>query len=172
MYQVYPATHGTGSVLLHFVVSTVAQTGQPAAAVTARLGEAGSTLFASTLLKDAALAGIDAADDLRAHVIGYIRAHLSDPQLSRSSVAAAHHMSVRTLDRLFADEESSVSALIRQERLEASHRDLENPLLRNRSVAAIAAQWCFFDSAHFSRAFRQHYGYPPSRVRVLRDGSL
>ena len=31
--------------------------------------------------------------------------------------------------------------------------------------AALAARWCFFDAAHFSRVFRQHYGYPPSRTR-------
>jgi transcriptional regulator GlxA family with amidase domain len=45
-------------------------------------------------------------------------------------------------------------------------RDLEDPSLRNRSVAALAARWCFFDAAHFSRVFRQHYGYPPSLTRA------
>jgi transcriptional regulator GlxA family with amidase domain len=59
----------------------------------------------------------------------------------------------------------SVSGLIRHERLEAVRRDLEDPSLRNRSVAALAARWCFFDAAHFSRVFRQHYGYPPSQTR-------
>jgi transcriptional regulator GlxA family with amidase domain len=59
-----------------------------------------------------------------------VRAHLGDPRLSRSSIAAAHHMSPR-----------------------------------NRSVAALAARWCFFDAAHFSHVFRQHYGYPPSLTR-------
>jgi AraC-like DNA-binding protein len=161
---VYPATHGPGSVLSHFV-STVAQTGHPGAAAAAKLGEAGSTLLAGTLLDDGDLAGTDAVDDMRAHVIWYVRAHLGDPQLSRSSIAAAHHMSARTLDRLFADQPWSVSGLIRHERLEAARRDLEDPLLRHRSVAALAAQWCFFDAAHFSRVFRQHYGYPPSQTR-------
>ena len=102
---------------------------------------------------------------MRAHVIGYMRAHLDDPQLSRSSIAAAHHMSARTLDRLFADQPWSVSGLIRHERLDGVRRDLEDPLLRHRSVAVLAARWGFFDAAHFSRVFRQHYGYPPSQAR-------
>jgi AraC-like DNA-binding protein len=142
MHRVYPATRGLGSVLSHFVVSTVAQTGHPGAAAAAKLGEAGSTLLAGTLC-----------------------AHLSDPRLSRSSIAAAHHMSARTLDRLFADQPWSVSGLVRHERLEAVRRDLEDPALRHRGVAALAARWGFFDAAHFSRLFRQHYGYPPSASR-------
>jgi transcriptional regulator GlxA family with amidase domain len=68
-------------------------------------------------------------------------------------------------NRLFADQPWSVGGLIRHERLEAVRRDLEDPLLRHRSVAALAARWCFFDAAHFSRVFRQHYGYPPSQTR-------
>jgi AraC-like DNA-binding protein len=144
---VYPATHGPGSVLSHFVVTTVAQPGHPGAVAAAKLGEAGSTLLASTLLDDGDLAGTDAADDMRAHVIGYVRAHLDDPHLSRSSIAAAHHMSARTLDRLFADQPWSVSGLIRRERLEAVRGDLEDPSLRHRSVAALTARWVLRRSA-------------------------
>jgi AraC-like DNA-binding protein len=166
MYRAYPAVHGPGGVLSHFVVSTVTQPAQPGSAATAKLGEAGSTLLASTLLDDGDLAGTDAADELRAHLIRYIRAHLADPRLSRSSIAAAHRMSARTLDRLFAAQPWSVSGLIRHERLESVRRDLADPALANHTVAALAARWCFFDAAHFSRLFRQHYGAPPSQARV------
>jgi AraC-like DNA-binding protein len=165
MHRVYPAAHGPGSVLSHFVVSTVAHPRPLGAAAAAKLGEAGSTLLAGTLLDDGDLAGIDAAGDIRAHVIEYVRAHLDDLRLSRSSIAAAHHMSARTLDRLFADQPWSVSGLIRHERLEAARRDLEDPAKRHRGVAVLAARWGFFDAAHFSRVFRQHYGYPPSQQR-------
>jgi AraC-like DNA-binding protein len=165
MHRVYPATHGPGSVLSHFVVSTVTHPGNLGEAAAAKLGEAGATLLAGTLLDDGDLAGTEAADDMRAHVIRYVRAHLDDPQLSRVGIAAAHHMSARTLDRLFAGQPWSVGGLIRHERLEAVRRDLEDPSLRHRGVAALAARWCFFDAAHFSRVFRQHYGYPPSASR-------
>jgi len=35
----------------------------------------------------------------------------------------------------------------------------------NGSGAVLAARWGFFDAAHFSRVFRQHYGHPPSQRR-------
>jgi AraC-like DNA-binding protein len=165
LYRAYPAATGPGGVLSHFVVAAVAQDRPPGPAAAVKLGEAGSTLLAGTLLDDGSLAGTDAADGLRAHVVAYVRAYLGDPRLSRSSIAAAHHMSPRTLDRLFTGEPWSASGLIRHERLEAVRRDLADPLLSGRSVAALAARWCFFDAAHFSRVFRQHYGYPPSQVR-------
>jgi transcriptional regulator GlxA family with amidase domain len=151
-------------VLSHFVVATVALAQPPGLAAAVKLGQAGSTLLAGTLLDDGDLTAA-AADDLRGHVAGYVRAHLDEPGPCRSRIAAAHHMSPRTLDRLFTGQPWSVSGLIRHERLEAVRRDLADPLLSGRSVAALAARWCFFDAAHFSRLFRQHYGYPPSQAR-------
>jgi len=48
-------------------------------------------------------------------------------------------MSPRTLDRVFTGQEWSVSSYIRRKRLEAVRRDLENPALAHRGVAALAA---------------------------------
>ena len=39
--------------------------------------------------------------------------------------------------------------------------------LTHRSVAALAARWCFVDAAHFSRVFRDRYGFPPSHARPV-----
>jgi transcriptional regulator GlxA family with amidase domain len=97
--------------------------------------------------------------------MAYIRARLHDPHLSRASVAAAHRLSPRTLDRLFDGADWSVSGYIRHQRLEAVRRDLLNPALTHRGVAALAARWCFVNAAHFSRLFRDTYGYPPSALR-------
>jgi AraC-like DNA-binding protein len=165
MNRAYPAAHGPGFVLADFVSSTVGQVGKTSPAVATRLGDAAASLLAGTLADDGNLAAGDAADDLRDHVIAYVHAHLHDPQLSRGSVAAAHHMSLRTLDRLFAGQLWSVSEYIRHQRLEAVRRDLQDPQLAHRNVAALAARWCFVDAAHFSRLFRQHFGYPPSQDR-------
>jgi AraC-like DNA-binding protein len=165
MSRAYPAGDGPGLVLSEFVSSTVERVGQTSFAAAARLGEAAASLLAGTLVDDGDLVAGDAADDLREHITSYIRAHLDDPRLSRSSLAAAHHMSRRTLDRLFVGQPWSVSEYIRQERLQAVHRDLQDPQLLHRSVAALAARWCFVDAAHFSRLFRQQFGYPPSQAR-------
>jgi AraC-like DNA-binding protein len=161
----YPAAHGPGLVLSEFVSSTVERIGKTSLAVATRLGEAATSLLAGTLADDGDLAAGDAADDLREHIIAYVHAHLDDPQLSRGSVAATHHMSLRTLDRLFAGQPWSVGEYIRLQRLEAVRRDLQDPRLAHRNVAALAAHWCFVDAAHFSRLFRQRFGYPPSHAR-------
>jgi AraC-like DNA-binding protein len=165
LQRVHPSGQGPGLVLTNFVAAAVDQAERASPATALHLGEAGASLLAGVLADDIGIIAGGAAADLRAHVLGYIRSHLSDPQLSRGTVAAAHGMSPRTLDRLFAGEPWSVSSYIRLERLEAVRRDLASPRLAHRSVAALAARWCFVDAAHFSRVFRQHYGYPPSLAR-------
>lgn len=165
MGRVFPADHGPGRVLAEFVRTAAGQSGSPMSAAAFKVGRAGSSLLVGTLIDCDDLAADAAADGLRSHIKSYIRAHLDDPHLSRTSIAAAHHMSPRTLDRLFTDERFSVSGYIRMERLEAVRRDLADPALLHRSVSALAARWCFVDAAHFSRMFSRHYGYPPSYAR-------
>ncbi|MEK8170549.1 AraC family transcriptional regulator [Streptomyces sp. M19] len=63
-------------------------------------------------------------DALRTRVIGFIEARLSDRDLTPAKVAAAHHMSVRRLHKLFQDQPLTVAALIRRRRLERCHADL------------------------------------------------
>jgi AraC-like DNA-binding protein len=161
-------TDGPGAVLADFVRSAVRQHDSIHTAAATRLGEAGLHLIAGTLT-DAA-APDESADALRLQVLGYVRAHLADPRLSHGDVAAAHHMAGRTLHRLFEHEPCTVTDYIRVQRLAAVHRDLADPLLRNRSIAAIAARWGFTDQAHFTRAFRAHYGTTPSQVRRTATG--
>ncbi|WP_243761315.1 helix-turn-helix domain-containing protein, partial [Streptomyces sp. YIM 98790] len=98
---------------------------------------------------------------------GYIQRHLGDPALGPDVIAGAHHISTRYLHRLFEGQETTVTALIRQERLRRCRRDLADPALRDTTVAALAARWGFLHPADFSRAFRAAYGMPPSVYRRL-----
>lgn len=164
MERAYQAGRGPGRLLSDFITATVAEF-QDGSATSLKLGEAGVCLLAGTLTGDGDVAVQADSDAVRDQVTGYIRASLGDPRLSRTTVATEHHMSPRTLDRLFTGQAWSVSGYIRHERLEAVRRDLENPALRQHSVSALAARWCFFDAAHFSRLFRDAYGYPPSQAR-------
>ncbi|HEY8474987.1 MAG TPA: helix-turn-helix domain-containing protein [Natronosporangium sp.] len=102
---------------------------------------------------------------LLARVYAFIEAHLADPSLSPRSIAAAHHLSVRTLHKLFEPEPMTVAGWIRWRRLERSRRDLLDPALRDRPVSAIAARWGIANPAQFSRAFRAAYGCPPADYR-------
>jgi AraC-like DNA-binding protein len=90
---------------------------------------------------------------------------LADPDLSPASIAAAHHISVRSLHRLFQDHEETVAAWIRERRLERCRRDLADPRLSDHPAHAIGRKWGFADPAHFSRAFRATHGLSPSAYR-------
>lgn len=91
--------------------------------------------------------------------------NLGDPALTPSAVAAAHHLSTRTLHRIFRHEGTTVAAWIRTRRLEQCRRDLLDQRLRNRPIHAIAARWGFRDAAHFSRAFKTAYDTSPETYR-------
>ncbi|MFJ8751730.1 helix-turn-helix domain-containing protein [Streptomyces sp. NPDC102441] len=102
---------------------------------------------------------------LRTRITGFIEARLSDRDLTPAKVAAAHHVSVRRLHKLFQDEPLTVAALIRWRRLERCRADLAR---RSSTVAAVAARWGFADPAHFNRLFKATYGYSPG-ARVSND---
>ncbi|MFF1924246.1 helix-turn-helix domain-containing protein [Streptomyces sp. NPDC058221] len=102
---------------------------------------------------------------LRTRIIGFIEARLSDRDLTPAKVAAAHHVSVRRLHKLFQDQPLTVAALIRRRRLERCRADLAR---KGSTVAAVAAGWGFADPAHFNRLFKATYGHSPG-ARVSND---
>jgi AraC-like DNA-binding protein len=111
--------------------------------------------------QDPRLADEAMADTLLLRVQAYIRAHLSDPDLSPERVAAAHHVSVRHLYTTFARADLRMEQWIIGLRLEGARVDLARPENRRRTIAAIARHWCFADASHFTRRFREAYGITP-----------
>jgi AraC-like DNA-binding protein len=105
---------------------------------------------------------------LRVHA--FIEDRLGDPRLTPATIARAHHVSLRSLYKLFEQEHASVAGLIRERRLERCRRDLLDPSLGEVPVGAIAARWGLTNAAHFSRAFRAAYGASPVEYRRLGDG--
>ena len=100
-------------------------------------------------------------------VQAFVQRHLGDPDLTPGRIAAAHHISVRSLHRLFQQHGITVAAFIRRQRLERARRDLADPLLRAYPVHAIAARSGFPRPADFTRAFRTVYGTPPRDYRRM-----
>ncbi|MCO1660918.1 helix-turn-helix domain-containing protein [Pseudonocardia humida] len=138
---------------------------EPAEAV--RLGTVAVDLLACAL---SPLVDVDITADVRARALAvrveaFIDEHLADPRLSPGVVAAANHLSVRALHRMFEQRHTSVSGWIRQRRLERCRRDLLDPTLRDRPVSATGARWGWTNAAHFSRVFRDAYGLPPAEYR-------
>lgn len=127
-----------------------------------------TTLLIERLGRDPASS--DAArQSLLLRVKTFIDAHLADPALSAEAIAAAHHVSVRHLQRLFQAENTTVSGWIRGRRLQECHRELGRPRRTRPAVSAVAHRWGFVSPAHFSRAFRAAYGMTPREWQSRAD---
>jgi AraC-like DNA-binding protein len=96
----------------------------------------------------------------------YVERHLGDPRLSPRSIAAAHHISVRYLHKLFQSQGTTVNGWIRDRRLDKCRCELADPRYRNRSIGAIGARWSLSPASYFSRVFKETYGFTPSEARA------
>jgi AraC-like DNA-binding protein len=101
----------------------------------------------------------------------FIEERLADRDLSPATIAAAHHISVRYLYRLFESEETTLAGWIRHRRLERCRHDLLDPALRARPAGSIGTRWGFADPVHFNRVFRSAYGLPPGEYRIAGNGT-
>jgi AraC-like DNA-binding protein len=92
----------------------------------------------------------------------YLLANLARTDLTVDSIAAATHLSARTLSRIFAAEDSTVMRWLWQQRLTACHEGLASGRFQQVSVAALT--FGFSNLSHFSKAFRQAYGIAPQQL--------
>ncbi|MFD7176203.1 AraC family transcriptional regulator [Streptomyces sp. NPDC059929] len=92
----------------------------------------------------------------------FIEANLMDPDLSPTSIALAHHVSVRYLHKLFQNDGTTVGRWLRQRRLDVSRQELGRTSSQRMTVAAVARRSGFTSASHFSRVFRDAYGMSPS----------
>ncbi|MFD8081539.1 helix-turn-helix transcriptional regulator [Kitasatospora sp. NPDC059722] len=97
----------------------------------------------------------------------FIRARLHDPGLTPPMVAAAHHISVSHLHRLFArySKGETVAGFIRRQRLRKAHRELADPALLALPAHAIGSRCGIPNPSDFSRAFKAAHGLSPREHR-------
>ncbi|MFI9559391.1 helix-turn-helix domain-containing protein [Nonomuraea endophytica] len=122
-------------------------------------------LIASVITADRTRRAI-ADETLLVRVLAYIRAHLTDPDLTPARIAAVHNISLRSLYRLCEDGGVSLEQWIIRRRLEGARRDLTAPEHAHRTIDAIARTWGFTSPAHFTRRFRHAYGTTPRTWRA------
>ncbi|MFI1334752.1 helix-turn-helix domain-containing protein [Streptomyces sp. NPDC020845] len=118
-------------------------------------------LLVAELLESRRAETPDAGSEMLTRIRVHIEKNLMDPGLSPESIARAHHISVRYLHKLFQSDGVTVSAWVRQRRLDSCRLDLSRAPNRRRTVAAVAQTWGFASPSHFSRVFRQTYGMSP-----------
>src|SRR5690242_1154939 len=164
-----PASAGVGDLTAQFLLQLARNVDLYSPAEAARLSTAALEVLATRLAHE-----LDArewsAPEARRHALlttvqAFIQQHLGDARLSPATVAAAHHISLRSLHQLFHDEGLTVAGWIRRRRLECCRKDLADPALAGRPVAAIAARWGFSSAGDFSRTFRAVHGLPPAEYR-------
>ncbi|WP_225727286.1 MULTISPECIES: helix-turn-helix domain-containing protein [unclassified Nocardia] len=171
-----PGTSGAGAIVGCLVGQLARSMDDPALAGDVRLSAAVVDVMAAALAERADISDAVAEPARRTALLlriqAFIEQHLADPELSLAEIAAAHHISVRYLQKLFTEHDATVSGWIRARRLDRCRRDLLDPALYGESVAGIGSRWGFSQPAHFNRIFATHFGAPPGEYRrntVLRN---
>ncbi|WP_267713670.1 helix-turn-helix domain-containing protein [Streptomyces sp. CoH17] len=162
-------SEGVGGLLGALLAQLATDTGPHRATATARLGGVFTDLLTGCLAHHLDLRDRTPTEHRRRllllQVRDFIRRRLGDADLSPSVIAAANHISPRTLHRLFEDSGTTVASYVRGQRLRRVREDLGDPGLASRPVHAIAGRWGFSRPSDFGRAFRRAYGVSPAAYR-------
>lgn len=162
--------HGIGALLAQFLTHLTTDTSSFRAADAPRLGIVAtdliSALFAHVLdANDRHVPPATHRQTLILRIRAFIQQHLTDPHLTPRTIAAAHHISLSYLHRLFHNEQHTVAAWIRQQRMEHARRDLADPALQPTPIHTIATRWGYPRAADFTRTFHTTYGITPTDYR-------
>jgi AraC-like DNA-binding protein len=114
---------------------------------------------------DAAIKSGNPADARLQAIKRDIAASIAQRDLSIAVVAARHHLSPRSLQRLFARDGSSFGKHLLELRLNAVHRLLDDGRHAARSISELAFDCGFGDMSHFNHAFRRRFNASPTQVR-------
>ncbi|MDD2800638.1 MAG: helix-turn-helix domain-containing protein [Methylococcales bacterium] len=162
-----PGQIGIGAITANFIRSAAVQTGTIDAQDFSALAE-----YALDLLTMAITAVRPANFNLsRSRVIllnrikDFVEHHLADSTLDAAMVSDSVGLSVRYLNDLFNDEDTSLVRYIWQRRLEHCALDMRAEVHIGHSLTDIALRWGFNDMSHFSRSFKSRFGCPPRDYR-------
>lgn len=138
---------------------------EAAAAALATVSLLAASLTATPQTLEQARPAIESA--LLRQACAFIDQHLTDQGLSVQQICRAFRISRSTLYRLF-EPVGGVAQYIKQRRLKRIHALLASPDQVSRQLVAIAEEHGFKSAGHFSRSFREQFGYAPSEVRTRR----
>jgi AraC-like DNA-binding protein len=96
----------------------------------------------------------------------FIRDNLANPNLNSQLVAESCGISLRYLQRLFAENDHSIVGYIRDKRLTRCDEALKM-VNDTATVANIAYKWGFYDQAQFCKHYRNRFGCTPTDTRKM-----
>ncbi|MGR9115609.1 MAG: AraC-like ligand-binding domain-containing protein [Gammaproteobacteria bacterium] len=97
----------------------------------------------------------------------FIEHNLRDADLDTRRISRYSGLSARYINKLFAEEGTSLMRYVWKRRLENCRKDMLNPVYAGHRLSDIAFRWGFNDTAHFSRAFKQQFGCSPSEFKRI-----
>ncbi|MFE7422113.1 helix-turn-helix domain-containing protein [Rhodococcus sp. NPDC057529] len=163
------------ALLTHFISTSVltnAASSQPGRRQAVRQAARQSTMLIRTMLMDQLVARGAGSDPTatalqqREAVTMFIDDNLPNPDLSPTTIANAHFISLRQLHRLFENTGETVSSRIRSGRIERCKEDLTDPLKPFTPVGAIGLRWGFRSATQFGSAFKDATGMTPNDFRT------
>lgn len=166
--RILDTTEGVAAIFASLLRSLSEQAVSPThSQVALHLSDAVTALLAATLIETDASepGGVARGEAVLLAARRWIEENLHDPELSIAAIAAAQHISVSYLQKLFAADGHSVTGWIRERRCERCRRDLADPAERATSIGHIAERWGFISAAHFSRVFLKSFGLSPRDYR-------
>ncbi len=99
-------------------------------------------------------------------LLGYMRRHSNDPELT-PAVAAAHlRMSVRSVHKLMRETGRSFCTWLLHERIDQCLRAIRNPALKHMRISEIAWSCGFSDVSYFNGVFKLRLGMTPTEMRA------
>ncbi|TDL33374.1 helix-turn-helix domain-containing protein [Arthrobacter nitrophenolicus] len=160
----WSASAGAGTLLAQFI-SACASMASPVTAASSHLATAGDSLLASVVLQDFEPGSEQIAEVLRHKIESYINQNLHNPDLCLEQIAAVHHVSVRTVQRLFSGTGAGLTSRVRKARLQAIRRELSDPRRNRLTISEVGARWCIHDAQWLAKAFKSEFGMSPSEFR-------
>ncbi|WAC90016.1 helix-turn-helix domain-containing protein [Mycobacterium sp. Aquia_213] len=161
---------GMGALLTPFLVELAKQVTKKPEAPNIRLADAVFDMLEASFCEQLACERPEGRSqdqyDMMLGILAYIERNLGDPDLDVPTIATAHHISIRHLQRMFENDGHTVTEWIRSRRIEHCRKDLANAELAAVPVSVIGARWGLANAANFSRLFKAVHGRSPREYRV------
>lgn len=163
-----PGDSGAAAIFADMLQSLFGQIDQLDATSMEAIGDSAINLLVATLRPHADSQSSSISNLEHYHkqrIKKYIETHLHNPDLDVQTIAEAVGLSRRYIHRLFRNESLHLMQWVMVLRLERCRQMLSLHQQPFHTIYEIAYSWGFKDPAHFSKAFRKHFGFCPSELQ-------